>query len=276
MLKVAAFADEISPDLHEQIRVCKENGVSQIELRGVNQLNVLDMDDQLCKTVKHDLASAGLSVVSIGSPIGKIKITDPFEPHFERFKIAVARAEFFNAPFIRIFSYYPSDEHDNILHHRDEVMRRMHEKVNYVQNRNVVLVHENERHIYGEKGAQCLDLMQTINSPKLRNAFDFANFVVAGQDPMECWPDLKPYTVHIHIKDALLDSGKIVPAGHGDGHIGEILKDAWQSGYRGALSLEPHLSAAGQFRGFSGPALFKQAADALKAVCAQAQVPLAV
>ena len=88
---------------------------------------------------------------------------------------------------------------------------------------------------------------------------------------MSNWPRLKPYTVHIHVKDAKLDGGKIVPAGEGDGDIPAILKDAYASGYRGFLTLEPHLSVAGRFSGFTGPKLFKVAADALKKVCREAR-----
>ncbi len=228
--------------------------------------NVLDLDNAVRSEIKTKLAANGMGVVSIGSPIGKVKITDPWAEHFERFKIAVDVAEFLNAPFIRVFSYYPP-EGGNILKHRDEVMKRFAAKVDYVKNRNVVLVHENEAKIYGEKVAQCVDLMKTINSPKLRSAFDFGNFVGAKEDPLNNWPLLKPYTVHIHIKDAQMKDGKAVPAGQGDGQLAPILVDAYKSGYRGFLSLEPHLPAAGQFSGFSGPKLFTAAVDALKSLC---------
>jgi sugar phosphate isomerase/epimerase len=85
---------------------------------------------------------------------------------------------------------------------------------------------------------------------------------------------LKPYSVHIHVKDATAD-GKVVPAGHGAGHLAEIIKDAYVSGYRGFLSLEPHLAAHGQFSGFSGPDLFATATEALKKLCRDHEVPLA-
>jgi len=274
MVKLAAFADEISPNLDEQIRVCLAHGVKSFELRGVNNLNVLDFDSSLRREIKSKLADRGLGVVSIGSPIGKVKINEPFEPHFEKFKVAVELAEYFQSPFIRIFSYYPADEADDILKHREEVVRRMRAKVEYVANRPVVLVHENEAHIYGEKGAQCVDLMKSVNSPKLRSAFDFANFVQAGEWPMDNWPALKPYTVHIHIKDARMGDKKNVPAGEGDGQIEPILADAYRSGYRGYLTLEPHLSAAGQYSGFTGPELFKRAADAIKGVAKRAGVEI--
>jgi sugar phosphate isomerase/epimerase len=275
MLKLAAFADEISPDLDEQIRICRANGVSHFELRSVAGKNVLDFDKNLRSEIKKKLAANGLGVISIGSPIGKVKINEPWQQHFDRFKLAIETAEYFQSPLLRIFSYYPP-EGGNILEHRDEVIRRFGQKVEYLASHPAVtMVHENERHIYGEMGRACLDLMKTINSPRLRMAFDFANFVQAGQKPLDCWPDLKPYTVHIHIKDALWGSGKVVPAGKGDGQIAPILTDAYGSGYRGFLSMEPHLAAHEQFGGFSGEQLFNVAVESLRGLCAQLKIPLA-
>ncbi len=275
MLKLAGFADEISPDLSEQIRVCRELGISHFELRGVNNLNVLDFGPALRREIRMRLADAGMGVASIGSPIGKVRINEPWQPHFDRFKIAVELAQFFNAPLIRIFSYYPPEKGQDIRAHRDEVMQRMRAKVDYIRNLDVVLVHENEREIYGERLAECLDLMQTIDSPRFRFAFDFGNFLQAGERPADNWPALKPYTAHIHIKDVRTSDMKIVPAGEGDGHIGAILADAYRSGYRGFVSLEPHLKSAGRMSGTSGAELFKVAAEALRKVCREWNVPLA-
>jgi 3-dehydroshikimate dehydratase len=264
VLRLAAFADEISPDLDTQIEHCRKNGVTHFELRSVAGQNVLDFSAALRREIKRKLAEAGLGVASIGSPIGKTKLSEPW---FEQFKIAVEVAEFFGAPFLRIFSYYEPE--------REEVMRRMRQKIEYLAGRAPILIHENEKDIYGERGANCLDLMRTIRSPKLRFAFDFANFVQAGDNPLDNWPSLKPYTVHFHVKDARTATGEVVPAGQGDGRIAEILKDAYARGYRGFLSLEPHLAQAGQFGGFTGPEQFKAAADALKKLCRENGIRLA-
>ncbi|NLF38085.1 sugar phosphate isomerase/epimerase [bacterium] len=280
-LKLAAFADEIGPEIDVQIENCVKNGVKYIELRGVSGKNVLDLDVPLRKEIKMKLADSGMGIAAIGSPIGKVRIDEPFDPHFERFKTAVELAEYFDAPLIRVFSYYPPEgvsNDDLVARHRDEVFRRMQAKIDYMQGRRPVLVHENEHAIFGESASACLLLLRTLQSPKLRAAFDPANFVVDAHDPLEAWQLLKPYTVHFHIKDALLNPApgqhKIVPAGEGDGHIPEILRDAYESGYRGFLTLEPHLQKAGQFVGFTGPELFKAAVDALKNVAAQIGVPL--
>ena len=275
MMKLCGFADEIAPELDEQIKCCKENGVTHFELRGVYGKNVLDFDKSVRIEVKSKLKANGMGVACIGSPIGKVKINQPWEKHFERFKIAVESAEFFEAPMIRIFSYYPAEEGGDIGKHRDEVIRRMRAKVEYVKSRNVTLVHENEKETYGASGKNCLDLLKAVDSPKFRAAFDFGNFVQVKQNPLEAWPSLKEYTIHIHIKDVKAKGDRAVLAGSGDGHLEPILVDLNKSGYSGFLSLEPHLKAAGQFSGFSGPALFKMAVDALKAMCRKNGIQLA-
>jgi sugar phosphate isomerase/epimerase len=277
MLKLSAFADEISPDLDEQIRVCLANDVTHFELRGVDGRNVLDFDPDLCRQIKQKLTDNDLGVISIGSPIGKVAIDQPWDAQFHRFKRAVELAEFFQSPLIRVFSYYPpggegKGDLDSI---RDEVIRRFQQKVQYIHDRPVTMVHENEKGIFGDIARRCLDLMQSVNSPKLRSAFDFANFVQVKEHPLENWALLKSFVTHIHIKDARLSDGGVVPAGQGDGQLAPIIKDAYESGYRGFLSLEPHLKVAGHSHGETGPELFKTAADALKDLCRKIAVPLA-
>jgi len=277
MLKLSAFADEIGPDLDEQIRVCKENGVTHFELRGVYGKNVMDFSPELRAEIKTKLQANGMGVISIGSPIGKVAIDKPWSEHFDRFKLAVELAIYFNSPFIRLFSYYPAagEGKGPLDPHRDEVIDRFRQKVAFLKGVPVTMLHENEKGIFGDIGRRCLDLLQTVNDPKLRAAFDFANFVQCGEDPSKNWPLLKPFTAHIHIKDAKMGSGQVTVAGEGDGHIPEILRDAWQNGYRGFLALEPHLKVAGHSHGETGPELFKVAADALKQVCRQQGVVLA-
>lgn len=276
MLKLSAFTDEIGPNLDDQINVCRANGVSHFELRGVYGKNVMDFDDALRREIKTKLADNGLGVISIGSPIGKVAIDKPWAEHFDRFKRAVEIAEYFESPFIRLFSYYPAggEGQGPIDPHREEIIRRFRDKVEYLKDHPVVLVHENEKGIYGDVGRRCQDLMQSVDSPKLRTAFDFANFVQCGEDPLDNWKLLKPYTVHIHIKDARTD-GHVVPAGEGAGNIGPILEDAYKSGYRGFVSMEPHLKVAGHSHGETGPDLFGVAVTKLRELATKHGVPIA-
>ena len=120
---LTGFADEISPDFEAQCRHLSELGLRYLELRSAWDVNVLDLDcDQLC-TAKKILASHGLAVSSIGSPIGKISIEEDFGPHLERMRHAADVARFFHAPYIRIFSFFIPEGADADSY-RDEVLRR--------------------------------------------------------------------------------------------------------------------------------------------------------
>ncbi len=54
MLRLAAFADEISPDLDVQIEHCRKNDITHFELRGVTGKNVLDFDAALRAEIDKD------------------------------------------------------------------------------------------------------------------------------------------------------------------------------------------------------------------------------
>ncbi|UAL53812.1 sugar phosphate isomerase/epimerase [Bacillus sp. CMF21] len=264
MLTLTGFADEISPDLHVQIEVLESEDIRFIELRGVWGKNVLQLSDQELSSLKEELLRKEIQLSSIGSPIGKINILDDFDEHLIQFDRALFAADYFHAKYIRIFSFFIPDGH-NPDAYRDEVISRLSVLVKKAEQSGIVLLHENEKEIYGDNAIRCLDILETINSPYLRMAFDPANFVQCGVKPYsEAYPLLKSYVEYVHIKDALFESGKVVPAGKGDGEVRELLQTLKTSGYDGFLSLEPHLAAAETFSGFSGPDLFKVAAKALK------------
>jgi hypothetical protein len=76
------------------------------------------------RDVKTALDREDVKVSAIGSPIGKIGITDDFEPHFEKFKEIIETAKILDTKYIRIFSFY-IPEGEKPEDYRDEVMRRM-------------------------------------------------------------------------------------------------------------------------------------------------------
>src|SRR6476660_10029295 len=127
MFTLSAFADEIDPDPQKQIDVLKQCGIRHIELRSILKTNVLDLTDLQVTELKALFDRNGFKLSAIGSPIGKIKIDQPFAPHLERFKRAIHLCKVFNTPNIRIFSYYLPDG-GKWPDWRDEVMKRMSEK----------------------------------------------------------------------------------------------------------------------------------------------------
>ncbi|MGH3373204.1 MAG: sugar phosphate isomerase/epimerase family protein [Actinoallomurus sp.] len=256
MWTLSGFADEISPDFAEQCRVLGELGIGHIEFRSAWGTNVLDLDDTQLETVRRALAEHDIAMSSVGSPIGKVGIHDDFDEHLRRFDRALHVAEFFGAPYIRLFSFF-LPEGDDPKRHRDEALRRMAALAERAEGRDVVLLHENEKAIYGDTPERCLDIVTTVDSPKLRLAWDAANFVQCGVRPFtDAYPMLRPYTDYIQIKDAVAETGGVVPAGEGDGQLRETISALRADGFDGFFSLEPHLVAAGPMGGFSGPELF--------------------
>jgi len=267
MAKLSAFADEVVDDFRGQVEYLAKEKVGYIEPRFFSKKNIMDLTQQELNDARKLIRDYGLKVSAIGSPIGKVRLDQPFEPHLETFKHAIELAQFFDTPFIRMFSYY-APEGKNIDDYRGEVMERMTAKVKLVEGTNVTMVHENEANIYGHSAANCADIVKTINSPKLRLAYDPANFVWGEKitNNIEvCWPVMKPYVVHIHIKDWKLGSKDIASMpGEGDGQIQQLLAELAAVKYNGCVTMEPHLQAGGQFGGSTGPELFSKAIAAVR------------
>lgn len=263
MFKLSGFGDEIAPDLEEQLNVLESESIHAIELRGVYSKGVLYLTPEETKEIKKQLKDRGFIVSAIASPIGKINITDDFNKHLELFKKALELAHFFETPYIRLFSYYiPKNEKPTL--YRGEVIKRTTEKVKLAEKEKVILMHENEREIYGNTSERCLDLIKEINSPYFKVLFDPGNFVIEGEKPFEeSFPKLRDYIVYLHIKDATF-SGEIKVSGEGDAEIKKILIALKERNFEGFLSLEPHLTMADKKSGFSGAENFKMAAQALR------------
>lgn len=271
MPTLSAFADEISHDPQAQMDALEANGIRYIELRGALGLNVLKFSNDQAADLKRQFGDRGFGVSCICSPIGKIRLDEDYRKHFDEYKRAVELAEFFGAGYIRIFSYYPPEGKD-VGDYRGEVVRRLAEKVDYIADRPVTLVLENESNLFGAYPERCAYLHSAISSPKLVMAFDPANFVNMNVQDVygTCWLPLRKYVGYFHIKDFKYgETEHAVPAGTGDGNIPEMLRDAAAAGYDGFLALEPHLGKAMHSTGQTGPELFKVAADALKDICRQ-------
>jgi sugar phosphate isomerase/epimerase len=245
---LSAFADEIDPNLKVQMDVLDQHGIKFIEMRGVNGQNLTSCTLEQAKEIKKQLDDRGFRLSAVGSPVGKIKITDDFAPHLELFKHTLEIAGIMETNYIRMFSFFMPKGEDP-ANYRDEVLERWGAFVQAAEGSGITLLHENEKDIYGDTPERCLDLVQSLNSEAVRLTFDPANFV---QCDVETYPKafemLKDYVVYMHIKDALYSNHQVVPAGQGDGRVEEILDALKKVDFQGFLSLEPHL---GNFVGFA-------------------------
>ena len=245
-LHIYAFADEASPRIVEQIKAMVRNGLQGLEIRNVDGENVSAISLDKAREVRKKLDDAGLITWSIGSPLGKIDIEKgSFEEHLDSLRHTLEVASVLGAKNIRMFSFFMPAGKDPAIF-RNQVMDRLHRMVEVSAGSGIALCHENEKGIYGDVATRCLDVLTEV--PELHGVFDPANFVQCGQDTLEAWEMLKDHINYMHIKDALFSDSSVVPAGKGDGHVGEVLHAFLAKGGCD-MTVEPHLAV---FDGLKG------------------------
>ena len=211
---LAAFADEAGSDVEVQIRALQENGIPCLEIRGVGDKNITALTMDEAKELKKRLDDAGISVWSIGSPLGKISVGDEFAPHLDTFKHTLELSRVLGAGNIRMFSFFcPKGE---AAYCRDIVFERLHQFCAAAQGSGITLCHENEKGIYGDTADRCLDILR--NFPAIKAVYDPANFLQCGEDTIRAWELLEPYIAYMHVKDVRED-GVVY-------RVGEIWRDA--------------------------------------------------
>jgi sugar phosphate isomerase/epimerase len=263
---LSGFGDEIDPDPAVQFAVLLALGARHVEVRGAWNTNIVEMTDEQVDRFAALLAERGMGVSAIASPVGKVSVLDDPDGELGRLGRAIAVAHRLDTRYIRVFSFYRPDgvEAGDV---RDPVLKRMRGLADLAEREGVVLLHENEKDVYGDTPERVLDLIESVGSEALRVAWDSANFVQVGVAPFtQGYAMLRPHLEYLQVKDALAANGEVVPAGEGDGEVLETLTALRDDGYVGFASLEPHLDMQHSLGGFSGPAPFGRAARALTAL----------
>jgi len=263
---LSGFGDEIDADPVVQLAVLQALGARHVEVRSAWHTNVVDLAADQLDRLAALVAERGMAVSAVASPVGKVSIVEDPAGELDRLSRAIAAAHRLGARYVRLFSFYrPPDTPPEEV--RDAVLHRMRGFATLAEREDVVLVHENEKHIYGDIPRRVLDIVESVGSPALRVAWDNANFVQVGVRPYtDGYALLRPHLEYLQVKDAIAATGVVVPAGRGDGELLETLTALRDDGYAGFASLEPHLAEQSSLGGFSGPAEFGRAARAFAAL----------
>lgn len=232
MIRLSAFADESDATIEGQILALKRNGISYIELRWIKDKNIADITEEEARTYAKKFEDEKIKVWAIGSPIGKVKLSDDFEIHKKRLRNTCKVAKIFGTNKIRMFSFFETEGKDK------EVYCRLNEMVNIATEEGVFLYHENEKFIFGDKVDKILDIMKNVQG--LKYIYDPANYIEVGEDMDKALDALHDTTDYFHIKDVIRSTGELVPAGEGDGKIIELIKRIKDKDI--VLSIEPHLA----------------------------------
>jgi sugar phosphate isomerase/epimerase len=226
-----------------QLKVVKELGMEYICLRAADGKGVAEYTvEEIKESILPRLQAAGVKVSSLGSPIGKIDIDDEaaYEKQLAQLDTLCQICNLLDCKYIRMFSFWMLNKNPDEW--KDVVLKKLRGFADIAAKYGVILIHENEKDIYGDTGERCKVILDELASPNFKAAFDFANFVQCGENTVECWEMLKEHVAYIHIKDAVAGKNENVVCGTGDGQIPALLAKAIkEEGYEGFLTLEPHL-----------------------------------
>jgi sugar phosphate isomerase/epimerase len=234
MIRLCAFADEAADSLDEQIAELKKHNIKLLELRSIDKKNVSEFTDEEAIAYSKKLKDNGITVWSIGSPLGKIDISNADE-HMKTVKRVCEIAKIFEAKRIRMFSFY------NAYEKNDEVFDALKRMSEIAKKYDVILCHENEKEIYGDIFSRVEEIMAQ-NIENMRFVFDPANFIQCGVEIPSAIDKLFDKTDYFHIKDVVSSTGELVPSGYGDGFIEGIIEKITKSNKDFVLTLEPHLN----------------------------------
>lgn len=238
---LSGFADEAADTIDDQIRVIQNAGLTHIDPRLFNSnVSIVDIDEAFARDVKSKLDAAGISANMLGTPIGKIDITDDFQMDLDRLDRVAKTAEMLDCRDIRVFSYF-NKTCKSAGAWRDESIKRLATLKDRAKGHGLVLFNENELHLYGAEVAHVRDIANELRDDAFKMIFDFDNYNQTGEDVWLAWETLRDVTDAFHLKESDKDC-QHVPIGEGAGRSREILTDALQRGWDGCLSLEPHLA----------------------------------
>ncbi len=238
MIKLAAFADEADSSFDGQLEALKRNEIEYIEVRGLDGVNISAISEEKAKEYAARLKEENVKVWSIGSPIGKVKISDDLDAHLDKLRHVCRLAKIFGTDKIRMFSFHEAYEE------KEKVFSTLSKMVEIANEYGIKLCHENEKKIYGDTLERVLEISENV--PGLYLVYDPANFIEVGEDPYKTLPALHGKCEYFHIKDVIAESKTLVPAGYGNGRIDKLVEMIGDDDK--VLTIEPHLKV---FNGFA-------------------------
>jgi len=294
---LSGFADEAAnrKTAMEQFAAFAALGLQYYSIRfidiGGGVKNVMKLSQEEIRQVHQWQQEYGLSVSSIGSPIGKVKLQDmddgttnvfiPFKKYLaEDVRHACQVAHAFETRLIRGFSFYPPKGSEP-RQYLSQAVDQLGQIADLCQKEDLLFGLEVEANLVGQNGYLLAEIHRKLRHPALVLVFDAANILCQGYTPAETFEQyqaMKPGIGWIHVKDyryrpqstkgGHVDEEALrhfVPVHLGDCGYDRILRDFADSipalqkklkrrGVPGVfLELEPHLKGGGQFGGFSGP-----------------------
>jgi L-ribulose-5-phosphate 3-epimerase len=264
--RLAVITDEISQDFEHACSVAaNEFGMEWVELRGLWDKNIINLDSGDIERAQRILQRYNLRVTDIGSPLFKADWpgapVSKFSPKRDKFSAdfdfkeqdsvldkSIELAKAFRTDRVRGFDFWRLDDQ---APYRDAINAKLQEAATKLGKHRLTFVLENEFACNTATGAESAKTLGAVQSPFFMLNWDPGNAAARGEVP---YPDgylvlPKNRIGHCHCKDAIAKSGSEGPewAAVGKGAIdwaGQF-RALKESGYKLAVSLETHWRGAG-------------------------------
>lgn len=244
MFKTAVITDEVSQDFQVAVDFALRHKLDAVEIRSVDEKNPFEMEQEDIDKMKAILKGTGLKVCCIGAPFYKCDIHNELEikDHIEGLKRCIHMAKEFNCTLIRGFTFWNKGNFEQRI---PEIVEKYQEPIKLLKQANMQLVLEFDPTVYATNAKRAVMVLEALNTPYVKALWDPGNDIYDEEN--ECpYPDgyemIKPYLVHMHLKDAKRVNGKpeAMPIGCGDVDFIGQFKALLQDGYAGYVSLETH------------------------------------
>jgi L-ribulose-5-phosphate 3-epimerase len=263
--KLSIITDEISQDFGHALEVAtKEFGLGYVELRGMWNKNIINLDEKEIAEAKRLLGKFGLQVTDVASPLFKtdwpgapVSTYSPKKPQFgadytfaqqgEVLERSIAAAKALGTDRVRCFDFWRLEDPKPF---REAMDAKLRDTAAQVAGKNVTLLLENEFGCNTATGAEAARTLKAVQSPNLKLNWDPGNAAYRGEiafpDGFEGIP--KERIGHMHCKDVVRKAdGTFEWAAMGRGIIDFVgqFRALAQAGYSGTMSLETHWRGAG-------------------------------
>lgn len=263
--RVAVINDEISQDFGRACEVAaREFGMEWIELRGMWNKNLLNLDAKEIAEARRILEKYKLRVTDIASPLfkvdwpgapkskfspkqGQFNADFTYEQQDEVLERSVELAKAFQTDRVRFFDFWRLEDQGP---YRAAINEKLRGAAEIAAKKGVILLLENEAACNTADAAEAAAVLGAISSPNLMLNWDPGNAAEHGENP---YPDgykrlPKNRIGHCHCKDAAkkADGGGYEWAAMGRGAIDWVGQFAAlkRDGYQLAVSLETHWRGA--------------------------------
>jgi len=254
---LSGFTDEAANDIDKQIQACRELGWKWLDLRSVDGVNIINLPDEKFDKVCSKLSEENIGVSGFGSEIANWsrKISDPPDRDYQELKQAIPRMKRLGVKMIRVMSYHtPEGRVGEFPEIEREVVSRLKKIAKIAEDEGIVCVHENCETWGGQSPEHTLFLLEQIDSPSFKLAFDTGNpFALVDRrgeppfqykDALEFYYKVSDHIAYVHIKDGRMDGDTPIYTFPGEGacRVQEILNQMRKNGYDGGFSIEPHIA----------------------------------